>query len=139
MKIVEDIGARVRDALNTKIKLTEKGAANGIATLDANGKIPDAQLPPLAITDTTVVADEAEMLALTVEPGDVAVRNDLSKSFILKTAPATDVNNWIELKTPVSAVQSVAGKTGVVTLVGNDITDLGSYAEFLAVFETGLL
>ena len=30
---------------NTKIPLTEKGAANGVATLDANGQVPSAQLP----------------------------------------------------------------------------------------------
>lgn len=30
---------------NTKIPLTEKGAANGVATLDANGQVPPAQLP----------------------------------------------------------------------------------------------
>ena len=30
---------------NTKIPLTEKGVANGVATLDANGQVPSAQLP----------------------------------------------------------------------------------------------
>jgi hypothetical protein len=82
------------------IPVTEKGTANGIATLGANGKIPNTQIPALAITETFPVNSEAEMLALTADTGDVAVRNDISKSFILKNAPASLLSNWIELKSP---------------------------------------
>jgi len=82
------------------IPVIQKGAANGVATLDTSGKIPNDQLPALAITDTFTVSSEAEMLALTAEPGDVAVRSDISKTFILKTAPASSLLNWIELKAP---------------------------------------
>jgi hypothetical protein len=72
----------------------QKGLANGVATLDSNAKIPTSQLPALAITDTSVVASQAAMLALTAEVGDVAVRTDLNKSFILKTAGASTLGNW---------------------------------------------
>jgi hypothetical protein len=50
--------------------------------LDATGKINPSQLPALAITDTFVVANQVDMLALTAEIGDIAVRTDLNKSFI---------------------------------------------------------
>lgn len=139
MKILVQLAARIRDAINLRLKLSEKGAPLGVATLDANGKVPESQLPAIAITDTNVVADEAAMLALTAERGDVAVRTDVSKTYILKAEPATVLANWEELKTPMSPVQSVAGKTGTVILDAADITDLGSYAEFLTEFETGLL
>lgn len=139
MKILVQLAARLRDAINLRLKLSEKGAPLGVATLDANGKVPESQLPALAITDTNVVADEAAMLALVAERGDVAIRTDVAKSFILKAEPASTLSNWEELKTPTSPVQSVAGKTGTVILEGADITDLGSYAEFLAEFEAGLL
>lgn len=139
MKILVQLAARIRDAINLRLKLSEKGAPLGVATLDANGKVPESQLPALAITDTNVVADEAAMLALVAERGDVAIRSDVFKSFILKAEPASTLANWEELKTPTSPVQSVAGKTGTVILEGADITDLGSYAEFLAEFEAGLL
>lgn len=33
------------DALSTKVASSEKGAANGVATLDANGMIPTSQIP----------------------------------------------------------------------------------------------
>ena len=61
------------------------------------------------------------MLALSAQSGDVAIRTDLSKSFILQKEPANILANWQELLTPTDAVQSVAGKTGVVTLTKSDV------------------
>lgn len=93
------------------------GTTSGtIPTLDANGKLSTTMLPALAITDTFVVATQAAMLALDVQVGDVAVRTDLKKTFILKTSPATAVANWQEMLTPTDLVQSVNGQTGTVTL-----------------------
>lgn len=96
--------------------LSNKNQVNGYAGLDASGKLNTAQLPAIAITDTFVVATQAAMLALTAEIGDVVVRTDLSKSFILKTAGASTLANWQELLTPTDAVLSVDGRTGIVTL-----------------------
>ncbi|WP_434663877.1 gp53-like domain-containing protein [Aeromonas sp. NJAU223] len=95
---------------------SQKGAANGVATLDSGGKVPVAQIPATAITDTFVVGTQAAMLALTAEIGDVAVRTDLNKSFILRVAGASTLANWQELLTPTDAVQSVDGQTGVVVI-----------------------
>ena len=39
------ISTATQTALNGKIASTEKGTANGVATLDSNGKIPSSQLP----------------------------------------------------------------------------------------------
>lgn len=100
---------------------SEKGANNGVATLDSGGKIPSSQLPDLAITDTFAVASQAAMLALTAQVGDIAIRSDISKTFILRVEPATTLSNWSELLNPTNAVTSVAGKTGVVTLVKADV------------------
>lgn len=94
----------------------QKGAANGLATLDAGSKIPSAQLPAIAITDTFVVASEAAQTALTAQVGDVAVRTDQSKSYILVTEPASTFANWQELLSPTDSVTSVNGQTGVVVL-----------------------
>lgn len=65
-------------------------------------------LPALTITSTHVVASEAEMLALSVEPGDVAVRTDLSQTFILRGPDATVLSDWQELLTPAQGVTSVS-------------------------------
>jgi len=74
-----------------------KGVDSGIATLNAQGKILDSQVPSIAISDTFVVASQVAMLALTAEVGDVAIRTDLSKSYILQTAGASTLANWKEL------------------------------------------
>jgi hypothetical protein len=62
------------------------------------------------------------MLALTgVDQGDVAVRSDVSKAFILRQLPSTTLANWVELLTPASTVTSVSGKVGAVVLNSNDV------------------
>lgn len=105
-----------------------KNQANGYAGLDSSGLIQSSQLPALSISDTFVVASQAAMLALTAQTGDVAVRTDVSKSFILTATPASTLGNWQELLTPPDTVTSVAGRTGNVTLANTDISGLGSLA-----------
>jgi hypothetical protein len=113
------------DAVNKTYIDSKIGAANGIASLDAGGKVPASELPDIAISDTSVVASEAAMLALTAEVGDIAVRTDVNKTFILKTAGASTLANWQELLTPTDAVTSVDGQTGVVDLSGNYVNVTG--------------
>lgn len=107
----------------TAENISNKGSVNGYASLDGTGKIPASQLPALAIVDTAVVATQAAMLALTAQKGDVAIRTDVNKSFILRAEPATTLSNWEELRTPTDVVQSVAGRQGAVTLTSADLTD----------------
>lgn len=98
------------------------GTASGnVPVLDADGKLAASVIPSVAITDTFVVASQAAMLALTAQVGDIAIRTDLSKTFILQTEPASTLGNWKELATPTDAVTSVAGRTGAVTLTKADV------------------
>lgn len=103
----------------------QKGAANGLATLGPDSKIPSSQLPSIAITDTFVIGSQAAMLALTAEVGDVAVRTDLNKTFILQNSPASTLSNWIELSSA-GSVTSVNGYSGNVVLATGDIAESGS-------------
>ena len=107
-----------QDAVTLNYITTQKGVANGLAELDGAGLVPTHHLPALAITTTQVVASQAAMLALTAQTGDVAVRTDVNKSFILTATPATTLANWQELLTPTDSVLSVDGSTGAVTLSG---------------------
>lgn len=113
--------AELDAGLATRIPTTARGAANGVASLGADGKIPESELPAIAITDTFSVASQAAMLALTAERGDIAIRTDLNKTFALAASPASTLANWLELRTPTDAVLSVAGKTGAVTLAKGDV------------------
>ena len=101
---------------DTKIASTEKGANNGVATLGSDGKLTAGQIPDVTITDTFVVSSQAAMLALTAQTGDVAVRTDVNKTFILTASPASTLGNWQELLTPTDSVISVDGLTGAVNL-----------------------
>lgn len=112
--------AKISDAGTAASK--NVGTASGnVPVLDSSGKLDSGILPAIAITDTFVVASQAAMLALTAEVGDIAVRTDLNKCYILKTDGASTLANWQELLAPLSSVTSVAGKTGVVTLTSPDV------------------
>jgi hypothetical protein len=58
------------------------------------------------------------MLALPSDIGEIAIRTDVNKTFILAASPASTLANWKELLTPPDAVQSVDGLTGAVDLTG---------------------
>ena len=100
------------------------GTAEGnVPVLGAGGKLSEAVIPAIAITDTFVVDSQSAMLALEAQQGDVAVRTDVNKTFILKTAPASTIENWVELETPTDAVTSVNGLTGAVTLTTSEVAE----------------
>lgn len=101
----------------------QKGYANGLATLDSSGLIPSAQLPAIAITNTYVVASQAAMLALTAQTGDIAVRSDENKSYVLAGTDPTVLGDWQALLTPTDSVLSVNGQTGSVSLTTTDISE----------------
>lgn len=101
---------------------SQKNTANGYAGLGSDGKLISSQLPSITISDTFVTASQAAMLALTAETGDVAVRTDLNKSFILKGTNPTVLADWQELLTPTSVVTTVFGRNGAVTAQTGDYT-----------------
>jgi hypothetical protein len=110
-----------------KVELDKKANTSSLAAVatsgnaaDLTGVLSSAQLPALAITSVSVVASQAAMLALTAQEGDVAKRSDTGQTFMLATAPASTLANWVELEAN-GDVLSVAGKVGVVTLVKGDV------------------
>ena len=107
-----------QEAVTLNYITTQKGANNGIAPLDGNGKVPLDHIPASAIAEVFVVSSQSAMLALSAGVGDIAVRTDVNKSFILQATPATTLGNWIELLTPIDSVLSVDGLTGAVSLSG---------------------
>ena len=128
-------GYGITDALNAGLL----AVADGVASLDSAGKIPATQLPAIVLTDTFVVASELDQLALVVEQGDVAVRTDLSKSFIQNGGTAGDMTDWTELLSPTGGgVSSVAMSvpTGL-NVSGSPITSTGTLAVSYAAGYTG--
>ena len=112
-------------------------AAGNVPVLDSNGKLVETIIPAVAITETYVVDSQAAMLALNAQVGDVAIRTDVSKSFILQSLPASTATNWKELLTPDCKVISVNGKQGAVVLTGADISTSFTQAASRANVATG--
>ncbi len=107
------------DAVSLGYLNGQKGVANGIAPLDGTGKVPLDHIPATAIAEVFVVSSEAAMLALSAAGvGDIAIRSDINKSYILRVTPASTLANWNELLTPTDSVLSVDGLTGAVDLTG---------------------
>jgi hypothetical protein len=119
-------------AANNAIPLTQKGAANGVATLDGTGKVPASQLTVVstsfkgnwnATTNTPTLSDG------TGTGGDFyfvtnGASRDLGSGSVAWTTGALaihDGSKWIENESA-NIITSVAGKTGAVTLVTNDVT-----------------
>ena len=107
--------------LGTAATLNTGTSSGNVVVVGSDGKIPSSIIPSIAITDTFVVDSESAMLALTAQVGDVAVRSDLGKTYILKSSPATSIDNWQVILTPASPVTSVNSKTGNVVLTANDV------------------
>lgn len=105
-----------------------KGATNGLAELDATGKIPQTQIPAIAVTDVYAVASEVDMINLTAQEGDIAIRTDVNKTFVHNGGTVGDATDWSEMLTPTDSVTSVNGQTGAVTLALNDISDVNAAA-----------
>ena len=102
----------VGTAIKGKIGSSEKGVANGVATLDGTGKIPSAQLPSY-VDDVVEYANMASFPA-TGSAGILYIAIDTNKQYRWAGTTYQIITS--------GAVDSVAGKTGVVTL---DKTDVG--------------
>lgn len=122
----------VQTQLNAKINSTEKGAANGVATLDSGGKVPVTQLPNSvmefqgawnASTNTPTLADG------TGNTGDV-YRVSVAGTINLGSGSQTfDVGDFAIYNGSIwqwsggsDSVQSVFGRQGIVTAQPGDYT-----------------
>lgn len=124
--------------------LDGKQVAGSYATLDANGKVLASQLElPSYVDDVIEAADFTALQAITGESGKIYVTIDTKKTYrwsgsayveISASPGSTDAvtegtNNLYHTAARAAAaapVQSVAGKTGAVTLTTADIEGLGS-------------
>jgi len=126
------VTSAIQTQLDAKIDLSEKGAANGVATLDANSKIPSSQIPAVAITDVFVVADIAARDALVVgsadgevQEGDVVKVTDASADAAINSGAASYIYDGTQYQLLKSSddVFSVNGQTGVVVLDSDDVAE----------------
>ncbi len=99
-----DIEYAIVNNNGTPLTSDDYNQPDGVAQLDGSGYIKTANLPPLAKITVHSVANQAARLALTVEPGDIAIQSDTGTSYVLQSSPATTNANWKEL-TATKAIQ----------------------------------
>ena len=100
-------------------------SAGNVPLVGSDGKLDSSIIPAIALMDVFEASSESAMLAVAAQKGDICIRTDINKTFILSATPATTAANWKELKTPTDAVLSVNGKTGAVTLSAADVSAEG--------------
>jgi hypothetical protein len=101
----------------TYVPLASLDTPNGVATLDAGGKLLPSQIPAISVTAYLgSVANQAAMLALTGQQGDFCIRTDTSTTWVITGTPTTSIGSWTQLAYPSSPVLSVNGLTGVVSI-----------------------
>ncbi len=112
---------------------TARGAVNGVASLDASGKIPAAQLPSLRIVKTSTVANQAARLALPVnDDAQFVVQSDTSETYMIGGGIDPSVNgNWIKLPSPsTSGLQAISEKDQANGYAGLDSSGKLKVTEF---------
>ncbi|MEM5524270.1 hypothetical protein [Enterobacter hormaechei] len=104
-------------------------AKGGVAILDSGGKIPVSMIPAVALSEIFVANSQAAMLALNVQPGDIAKRTDIGLSFALASLPASTLSNWVQLNDDVLAqlgLSTGATEVGAVDDLSNPTTVQGA-------------
>ena len=118
--------ARTLLELGTAAQKNTGVATGNIPLIGAGGKLDTAIMPSLAITDIFDAESQAAMLALSAQQGDVCRRTDEGKTYILAGSDPSEADNWKLFLMPECDVVSVNGKTGVVVLTSDNITEGGS-------------
>lgn len=105
---------------------TQKGVINGIASLDANGKVPTSQLSSVPMNATYSGLDASKTLPIqypltTPIVGDRYIATDTALIYILVDEPYTTNANWLLLSS--GGVDSVNGLVGTVLLTTSHIPE----------------
>lgn len=107
------------------VGLSRLGAANGVPTLDANGKIPAQFYSALALVTPYVVTSQAQQLSLSSDPGvqqgDMAIRTDVARTYVHNGGTTGTMSDWTLMQTPTAPVQTVNGQAGNVSLDARDV------------------
>lgn len=133
---VSGVTSAIQTQLGNKISSSEKGANNGVATLDGGGKIPVAQLPAAVMTYEGTF-DASSTPASPLLNGDGAA--DAGMVYLASVAGTYDfgaggitfaIGDWAVYNGTIwqksvnsNSVVSVNGQSGVVTLDTDDISE----------------
>ena len=91
----------LRNELNTHGTYTVGTEEGNIPVLGADGKLPDSVIPKIATTEIYSVNSDDEMENLSVQTGDICIRNDTNETYVysnentraMRSAP-TETSKW---------------------------------------------
>lgn len=106
----EITSANVTGALGyTPINPSTKGQANGVASLDSNGKVPSAQLP--SFVDDVLEYDDLASFPASGEAGKIYIAKDTNKSYRWSGTQYVEISSSLALgETSSSAYRGDRGK-----------------------------
>ena len=107
-----------------------RGQANGIASLDNTGHVPNSQLNLDVGIYLGTVANQAAMLALTGNPADWCIRSDVSMVFVATASPLTLLANWVQMAYPPTSTHAFGGALHSSDTVANTQTKLSDGSFF---------
>ncbi len=129
------VTSSIQTQLNDKVDDTEKGANNGVATLDSGGKVPVSQLPNSimefqgvwnASTNSPTLADGVGNTGDTYRVNVAGTQNlgSGAQTFVIGDWVMYDSGGvWRLAHSGADAVQSVNGQSGVVSLTTTNISE----------------
>ncbi|MDO4268694.1 MAG: hypothetical protein Q4C73_09475 [Eubacteriales bacterium] len=108
----------VQAALGAKLDANQKGAANGVAELDAAGKVPAAQLPSYVddvvegyVADGKLYGEEAHATEITCESGKIYVDLATNKTYRWSGSALAEISASLALgETEATAYRGDRGK-----------------------------
>jgi len=99
----------------TYIKLNEKAVVNGVATLDANGKVPSSQLP--SYVDDVLEYANLESFPIEGEVGKIYVALDTNKIYRYSGTQYTVISETLSLgETASTAYSGASGKANATAI-----------------------
>jgi hypothetical protein len=126
------VTSAVQTQLDSKIPLSQRAAANGVATLDSVGLIPLTQIPPSALERLVIVANQPARFALTtaiVQNGDTVKQTDTNVMyFVIDDTNLGNTAGYAIYNAGTAASVAWTGITGVpapvLALLGTNTGDI---------------
>lgn len=103
-------------AKKASVGKNEKGAANGVATLDGAGKVPSSQLP--SYVDDVVEYDSRSAFPSTGESGKIYIAKDTGYSYRWTGTMYASVGSFVEEVTVTGTDPSITGAENTRYLCG---------------------
>ena len=143
---ITNLTSDVQEQINGLIPASQKGQANGVATLGSDGLIPTTQLPSYVddvieayIVGSTALASDW----LSATQGGPALTPETGKIYVVMTAGQYQNQQYrwggtVYVLCSPSDVNSVNGQTGIVTLTQDDVVPGSTYTQFSLTEQTKL-